>query len=258
MNITTIDWEDMYNKLKLKDGSSRLYTLDSLVPQHINAVWDKLYQVLASVEPIKIDDQYSPSATLKSIPDEINTPYGTIDKKNFRYLILTLSDIPRSVILKGKAKEHPQWSQLVPLWLAAYKHYKNISYNSWIRDSDMEFMLGKSLYDDINNVPDDFVFDIDKLAELRHKALSTATKTWPLDCPIQKQTDLGNGFIVKKNNAVGAMILQIWLANVQVRHEDMILDYKDWDIMPTPYDAKLEQMNISRSRTSTEERRMPF
>ncbi len=101
MNIANINWIDIKNKLdftedsqvdigKKKTGSTkRIYTLELLVPGCLNVFWDKVFQVLASVEPIKIDDSYSPLATMKSIPEIIKTPYGDISKDNYKAVVVS-------------------------------------------------------------------------------------------------------------------------------------------------------------------------
>lgn len=249
MNITKINWLDISEKLKItqKDldlqnevkstgSTARIYKLEDLVPNCIEVFWDKLYQVLASIEPIKIDDQYSPKSTLLAIPDIINTPYGDITKDNLKGILVVINDIPRSKTLPGRAGDHPQWSQLVPLWLAAYKHYKNIPYSAWIKDTMISHFVGPGLYNDIMTVPEDFRLNIENLAELRKAALSFAKGVSPITSPVRKGFQMTKDWRVPLNSKVGAMILQIWLANVQLRHPDMILDPFDWDKIPEAFD----------------------
>lgn len=254
MKIVTMDWTDIYNQLELKDDKKRVYKLEDFMTNTIEEFWDKLYQVLASIEPIKIEDQYSPLATLKHIPDVIVTPYGEMSKSNFRSLFNILYNVPRSKILPGTASEHPQWSQLVPLWLAAYKHYKNIGYNSWIRDDSIKYFLSSSdLWEEISSIPEKFVFDTSKLAEYRHEALTTKVRTFPISSPVQKKCDIG--YQIRKNSKVGAMYLQIWLANRSIRHPDMILDPVDWECIPEPYDAEMLEINTKKKKVIDE---LPF
>lgn len=269
MKITTIDWVDIQAKLLITEhqkirehndkplnianenfiknngSTKRVYSLEDLVPECIDVFWDKLYQVLASVEPIKIDDSYSPLETMRNIPEVIKTPYGNLSKANFRAIIRILNFVPRSYTLPGRAADHPQWSQLVPLWLAAYKHYKNINYNSWIRDSGIQHMIGEDLWEEIKEIPEDFVMDVSRIKELRNKALTNKMGTAKLTSPVRKSFNMTDTWKIKLNSKVGAMYLQIWLANVQLRHPDMILDPIDWDRVPEAYDAILETVNAS-------------
>lgn len=275
MDITKIDWKDISKKLAVtqkdfdsennvkSNGSTlRLYTLDDLVPNCIAVFWDKLYQVLASIEPIKIDNKYSPKATISSIPDEVVTPYGNISRNNIKGILAILNDVPRSKTLPGRAADHPQWSQLVPLWLAAYKHYKNIPYSAWIKDSMIGHMIGPSFYGEIISVPEDFRLDINKLAELRKEALTTKQGTSAITSPVRKGFYMTEDWRVPINSKVAAIILQIWLANVQNRHEDMILDINNWDNIPEPYDAKIETVERNFKRSPTTKRQyieeLPF
>jgi hypothetical protein len=280
MNIANINWIDIKNKLsvtedsqikeynskthfdedkKKSNGSSkRVYTLELLVPGCLNVFWDKVFQVLASVEPIKIDDSYSPLATMKSIPEIIKTPYGDISKDNYKAIIGILNEIPRSATLPGKASEHPQWSQLVPLWLAAYKHYKDIPYSAWVKDGVIRHMVGVDFYDEILEIPEGFVFDKSKLIDLRHKALTTKVSTAGITSPVRKSFYMTDTWRVKLNSKVAAVYLQIWLANVQVRHPDMILDFDNWDNMPEPYDLELMQINTNTRHIKENKYELPF
>jgi hypothetical protein len=247
-DILRIDWNEIYTQLNKREGKIRVYKLYNLINDPIKDVWEKLLPVLASIEPRKLGNKYSPRDTMIHIPDKISTPYGLMDKDNFRNLIKVLYENPRSVLLPGKASEHIQWSQLIPLWLAAYKEYKNIGYNEWIRDDLIKFMVGP-MYDEIQKIPDNFKFDKSKLDAFRDAALifgSNKTRA-PLTSPNRKGFELAEGFRVKTNSTVAAMYLQIWLANRTLRHPNMILDPFDWEKVPEPYD--LEMLEVTAKKT---------
>jgi hypothetical protein len=274
MNFATLDWIDIYNKLRITENSEfnknisdegkkkqgkskRLYSLEMLVENPLSVFWDKLFQVLASVEPIKIDDSYSPLATMKAIPDIIKTPYGDMSKNTFKAIIGIINDIPRSKTLPGKASEHPQWSQLVPLWLAAYKEYKNIPYSAWVRDGVIRHMVGVDFYDEILKIPNDFKLNIEDVPRLRKEALTFKSGLAPITSPVKKGFYMTESWRVPINSKVAAVYLQIWLANVQVRHPNMILDFDNWDNMPEPFDTELMQITNTR-HTKENKYELPF
>ncbi len=254
MNFATLDWIDIYNKLRITENSEfnknisdegkkkqgkskRLYSLEMLVENPLSVFWDKLFQVLASVEPIKIDDSYSPLATMKAIPDIIKTPYGDMSKNTFKAIIGII--------------------KLVPLWLAAYKEYKNIPYSAWVRDGVIRHMVGVDFYDEILKIPNDFKLNIEDVPRLRKEALTFKSGLAPITSPVKKGFYMTESWRVPINSKVAAVYLQIWLANVQVRHPNMILDFDNWDNMPEPFDTELMQITNTR-HTKENKYELPF
>lgn len=220
------DWYKINTVLKA-DPKAKLTQF--LSPAELNLMWQELPIIFASIKAVKENGKYSATKTLQGIPDLLSTPKGNFDKKNLSWLIATIGTFSRSVLGVRQQTKSTNISALVPIFLAAQRTYNKISYNDWNReDKSLKILLGKSL-EEILDYQD---FNPDK------EDILAARETMNVLEPVKRRTVIGeNNF--KAYSSVATIALQAWVANVQFRNADMILDLKDWDIMPEALDATI-------------------
>lgn len=253
MEIASINWKEIYENMTQDDITTKFFTLLENKDILVDNFWEQLYPVLASVKPLKGDNGlYSAKALINFLSqhkyDEVETPYGKTTYSNLSYLMALLSAVSRSKLLSYRmtSEEGRKHSTLVPLFLAAHKHYNGIKYSEWDKsDTHIKHVLGYQLVGILDVAPN-FNIDITKLADYRNEAL-TVRKTGerkPNTGVIAKKIKLssidGREHWFKSYHVVPPILLQTWVANVEWRHEDMILDLNDWDNMPEAYDDILE------------------
>jgi len=146
-----------------------------------------------------------------------------------------LTRIKRSLLVT-KQIANPKYSTLTPLILAGLKLYQNIKYESWHGLNNLQWILEPELlqaicvdYDDLGS---------ERILEIRQQGLTQrsgskagqqkpAESTWSLT-GIQ-DTEIGH-----LPKLTQSMLCQIWLAHPKHRDPLMILDPKNWDLMPEP------------------------
>lgn len=131
----------------------------------------------------------------------------------------------RSAVVSNQTSE-PDSSSLVPLFLAAFKKYRNINYSEWDRDTlsliVAEPLLKAMLCGPVPDITTEQLLQLrvdGKLPTTHHKLLAAAVNASPL--------------AGLPDNAV-AMLTQIWVASPELRTKYMVLDPDNWDAMPAP------------------------
>ena len=146
-----------------------------------------------------------------------------------------LTRIKRSLLVT-KQIANSKYSSLTPLILAGIKLYQGISYSEWHGLNGLEWILEPELYTAID--VDYADLGSDRLLDIRTQGLTQrsgskagqqkpAESTWSLT-GIQ-DTEIGH-----LPKLTQSMLCQIWLAHPKHRDQLMILDPKNWDLMPEP------------------------
>jgi succinate dehydrogenase flavin-adding protein (antitoxin of CptAB toxin-antitoxin module) len=149
-----------------------------------------------------------------------------------------LARLPRSALIKGQVT-NPQYSQLVPLLLLAWKQQYGIPYNAWRGCERLDLVLEPKLYEMVNLSGEqlEVIADLgsEQLLELRDRGLwnnkaqktKSATSTWAL-------TGIMGTPLGKLPKLTQTILTQIWLAHPTKRNTNMILDPLNWDNIPAP------------------------
>ena len=144
--------------------------------------------------------------------------------------------LARGYLVKSQSKPVSAiYSRLTPLILAGVKQYQGIDYKLWPKDQ-IKFVVEPMLCDAMCAEYDDFTTD--ELLEARQLGLTTKTgatagilksaiSTWKLTG--LQQLRVGELPILAQT-----MLCQIWAAHPSIRSEYMVLDPKNWDVMPKP------------------------
>lgn len=149
-----------------------------------------------------------------------------------------LSLVPRGDLLSSGQTKVPQYCALVPLYLAAFKKYRDVPYSSW-KDSDISLLapqLDSAMRTDTDHP------SRSTTQQERAEALSVALKgrSAQTTYSIYPLPPFNTLHILAK-----AMVLQSWCAHPANRNKYMILDPWDWDAMPEPIVAFSESRLIN-------------
>lgn len=164
------------------------------------------------------------SSKYRFIPDakeflEVNcsTPWD-------RGLYVLLNNTDRSKLMKGilSTPANLPYSTLVPIYMAAFKKYNNVPYSAWKNPGPI---LPKALRPVLDIAAED-VPDRETLVNMRVLACG--------DREPQKAYNLGHVKVLQAPKIVNLILLQLWLAAPEVRHEYMLLDPFNFDNMPEP------------------------
>lgn len=127
------------------------------------------------------------------------------------------------------------FSALVPLQLLAFKQKFSIPYSSWPVTLIPKFVnpkLAKAMLCEPNNISKDLIL------EMRSRGLvyRTGTKVGESRDPqaTHKLYNLPLNEFSELPELAQVMLAQIWCAHPQTRHQNMILDPKNWDLVPEP------------------------
>jgi hypothetical protein len=138
--------------------------------------------------------------------------------------------------LIAKQIANPKYGALTPLILAGFKQYQGVAYSSWQGLENIHYVLEPELHWATNV---DYVgLGSERLLSIRQQGLTQrsgskagqqkpAESTWSLT-GIQ-DTEIGH-----LPKLTQSMLCQIWLAHPKHRDQLMILDPKNWDLMPEP------------------------
>ena len=157
--------------------------------------------------------------------------HSNLDKVFYR-----LTRIRRSLLIKNQT-QLPEYGQLTPLILLAFKRHHGYSYEQFRELEGLQWLLEPLLYDSliVEQLPN---ISRDRLLAIRQQGLAYKTgpkagtgrnpeSTWQL-YSIQ-DTELGD-----QTKLLQSMMCQIWLAHPKNRRDTMILDPNSWDNMPEP------------------------
>jgi hypothetical protein len=159
-----------------------------------------------------------------------------------------LTRIPRAQLIKSQTQQ-PEYAQFTPLILAGFKRFQGVQYECWRGLDDLDLIMEPRLLDAVCvECPD---LGSEELLEIRNQGLmnKTGQKAGSLKPPESTWSLTGT-----RNTAIGhlpkltqSMLCQIWLAHPSKRTNYMILDPKNWDLMPQP----LIQMEVFKQPLET-------
>ena len=127
------------------------------------------------------------------------------------------------------------YSSLVPIILAGAKRYQNVAYSRWQLTPDTKLVHQELLEAMFCDYPD---LGSERLLEIREQGLTI--KSGAKAGSVQKATSKWTLTGIQDTELHGlpklavTMLAQIWVANPSLRTELMILDPKNWDVMPKP------------------------
>lgn len=149
------------------------------------------------------------------------------------------SRLQRSELVPSQVK-FPEYSKLVPLIILAARDYHKIPYSAWQGVDNLNLILEPDLLEalDIEGIDDLYGLGSERLLQIREYGLMTKSgnskgssknplTTWALTGV--QDTELGG--LPKLTQTI---LCQIWCAHPQQRHKNMILDLRNWDVMPEP------------------------
>ena len=212
-------------KKNASELSPRLCTLDEL--DQISASISRIDPVQKPGEPAKLDAK----ATVLKIREK--------DDNLFQYLKYTSRLTSRGKLYDASGAKAAPYCALVPLLLMPYKKFRDIPYETWHTEDQVVTALGNKLgleYQKYHHLQ----FTDEQVAEMRERALMSPSKgklapfAWPSHTIEYGELKLSPSTMWRH------ILLQTWMANIEFRHEYMILDFKDWDNMPEAMDEKVE------------------
>lgn len=146
----------------------------------------------------------------------------------------------RSQIVADSLVKVPMLSTAVPLVLWAYKQTHDVPYSAWKSSPFARNVLGKDLaflvdplWSDWNNLWSD-----EELVHVRNIALTELKTETRKEDTSYKMNKVAGKYMDRFNSfdelpkLMKYMLLQTWIYHPSIRKPNMILDWKDWDIVP--------------------------
>lgn len=226
-----------FNKTEVRRKAGQKAATDIWIPRY------KLSSLLISVMPQIMAHIASKPFRL----EEVTTPEGLIDSNKIikhafdfsnpweRGLYIFLMLDSRSAYLPSQYKgEGVQFCALVPLILYAYKLHHKIPYSKWCKRS-LSWTVNKSLHEAMLH---EGTYTREQLLHARELGLvyQTGVKRGESRNPQSnfKLWSTKEGCLHGVPHLAQVMLTQIWCAHPSSRTPYMVLDPKNWDIMPTP------------------------
>lgn len=166
--------------------------------------------------------------------------YDGWDKNWVKGALLYLKADPRGTIfpstIKATSVDLLPFSALVPLFLAAFKKYQDVKYMSW---DNVHMVVDADLWDTMNSVKPDL--SLEQLLYCRK--VGSTVKNGKTAGVVKNPVSVTNvnkieedGFEDFDNLPRLAKIImtQTWVAHPSLRHQYMVLDLDDWDVVPKP------------------------
>jgi hypothetical protein len=154
--------------------------------------------------------------------------------KTFIGILAIFMATDRSIFIKKQSeRESAPYGKLTPLFMYAYKLYKNIPYSEWERE-EVEFVVEKDLANAmVTELPE---LSKEELFKYKKEALMVKSGDKQGQSRSSVTTFLmyptGGSPLYPLNSLSRAMLCQTWLAHPDNRMDMMILDPDDWDYMP--------------------------
>lgn len=262
MNIYDVNWSDFVNNAQSHYTTHWAPTVDEHFLDHLLPVLSSIPLVWEDNAFLK-QSQISSTKTFANIPEVLDTPNGPFSGEDAKRMLGFLYYMPRGKLIKGTQVKTPRLGAFTPLAMYAHKLHHNVKYSSWdVKDKYFKFFLGKFLEPLINvrtvplTIP---LLDTNDIVNNRKAALTykSGPKTGSMGklteykCNIdhlevgefEDSEDYTNGVAEFPLPKIAIqMVLQTWLANVQVRDpSSMILDPVNWDRVPDALDAKVAE-----------------
>lgn len=149
-------------------------------------------------------------------------------------LLMYLIANPRGTIFPTTLRQTGEllpYSALVPLVLAGFKKYQNIPYSSW---TNIKSLIDKDLLAAMTcDVPK---YSNEELLEIRTigSTVGSGKDKGTVKPPVKTTTivSTGDATFDQLPRLAKIMLTQCWIAHPTLRHEYMVLDPSNWDIMP--------------------------
>lgn len=225
--LKQVDWQNIGKQINSKSNLN-LKTLNSKI--FVEKFWIDLVKVIKVIPLQKVGNFYNATKTIENLPELINTEIGTFTSREIKDMIIFIYNSSRSKILPDTQKHYRELSTLVPIFLAVKKDYQNINYMDWdINDEFFPYFLGRQLSEILQYK--DLSLTNDEILEYRQNfQIKDLTK------PINKKVYIKD-IMFKPFSVVPPILLQLWMANSSLRHDNMILDLQDWDNKPEAFDS---------------------
>lgn len=157
---------------------------------------------------------------------------SNLDKVFYRLVRLR-----RSILISGQTRT-PEYGQLTPIILLAFRRHQGVPYSHWQDNPDLNWLLEPDLHRALILEGLPAKLSQERLLAIRQQGLmaktgknagelKSAESTWKLT-GIQ-DTELG-----AYDPLLQTMLCQTWLAHPKHRRETMILDPYNWDQQPQP------------------------
>jgi len=149
-----------------------------------------------------------------------------------------VTQLKRGTLVKTQSSEWGRnYSQLVPIILAGMKRHQGIPYSRWDL-TGLDSLVHKELLEVMEYSGDCLGLGSEELIEIRNFGLTarTGAKAGQQNKP-QSQWKLHGLAATPFQGAptlLSTVLCQIWVAHPSLRTELMILDPKNWDVMPQP------------------------
>jgi hypothetical protein len=206
-----IDWKQYYHH-------PSIVTLSDL--QHAMAT-------LAKLPLVRNDDhKISTTSSIKLWPQHI-------DREVLSGIMKAMCNPSRSEVFKERqtSGEAARFSGLVPLVLSAFKQYNNTQYSEWDwSDPNIKHLLDPKLQELIPYITGTKIIPQFELAEIQGWVEALAAKKKLSSYWQVTKTDLPelDGY----PRLLKVMLLQVWVAQPQIRNTWMILDCANLDVAP--------------------------
>lgn len=199
----------------------------------------------------KVGDKYSFKQTLLALGSSIKegkvlwpnsaSIFGedrAVTRVEIEHILAILKHLPRSAILSGTQTSNTRFSASVPLFISAFKEFRNIKYSSWDwSDEYAKYFIDKEILEVINyrEYPS---FTNEQLIDYRNRAMMvrSGTKAGTIRKPTAT-TSLYSVFdeeIKDLPRLAKLMLTQLWVYDPSVRHVLAILDPVNLDNIPEP------------------------
>jgi hypothetical protein len=220
-DIDTVDFGDI---VKLEETQLNLWAEDNQMHRFESWLFPQLVANFGRWEVQRSNGVIDVLATIK---------HNCSDPKQQQ--LWKLTRIKRSKLL-AKQIANPKYASLTPLILAGLKQFQGIKYSSWQGLENLNYVLEPELHWATNVDYGDL--GSERLLEIRQQGLTqrSGTKAGQIKNPEStwsltgiQDTELGN-----LPKLTQSMLTQIWLAHPKHRDQLMILDPKNWDLMPEP------------------------
>lgn len=162
------------------------------------------------------------------------------DPQRRRGIIYYLTIPKRGTVVKSQSSpEGRDYSALVPLFLSAFKKYRDVPYSAW-NPSSLDYVVHETLLQAmlVEPPPD---LSTDELLAIRTQGLTTVGGKTAGAMKVARSTykltgiqDTPLGPLNAYSNLAVTMLCQTWVADPSIRCKLMILDPLDWDSMPPP------------------------
>jgi len=148
------------------------------------------------------------------------------------------TQLKRGALVKLQSSEWGRnYSQLVPLVLAGMKRHQGIPYSRW-EPEGLDSLVHKELLEVMEYSGDCLGLGSEELIEIRNFGLTarTGAKAGQQNKPTSqwKLHGLAATPFAGTPTLLSTVLCQIWVAHPSLRTELMILDPKNWDLMPQP------------------------